>query len=134
MKLEEIIRSGLSRVDTIAVKRTALNPLLWMVGLVTPLALVLTAIVGDQVARWGLLCLAAVPVLFTMVVYLVWMFKDPDRLQSEEYRVWQQTLQFLYKKGSSTEIVDVASQIARIEILDFGRTVEKKNEDVSSGL
>jgi hypothetical protein len=32
MKLEEIIRTGLSRVDTIAVKRTAINPALWLVG------------------------------------------------------------------------------------------------------
>jgi hypothetical protein len=35
----------------------------------------------------GLLVFAAVPILFTMVVYLIWMFRDPDRLQSEEYRV-----------------------------------------------
>jgi hypothetical protein len=126
IRLEEIIRTGLSRVDTIAVKRTALNPLLWIVGLVTPLALVLTAIVGDQVARLGLLCFAAVPVLFTMVVYLVWMFRDPDRLQSEEYRVRQQALKYLYKKGGSTEIVDVANQVARIEILDLGRNGGEK--------
>jgi len=51
MKLEEIIRTGLSRVDTIAVKRTAINPALWLVGLITPLSLVLTAIIGDQIAR-----------------------------------------------------------------------------------
>ena len=87
MKLEEIIRTGLSRVDTIAVKRIALNSALWLVGLITPLCLVLTAIVGDQARQLVYFCFAAVPALFAMVVYLVWMFRDPDRLQSEEYRV-----------------------------------------------
>jgi hypothetical protein len=115
MKLEEVIRSGLSRVDTIAVKRTVLNPALWLVGLITPLSLVLAAIVGDQVTRLVLFCFAAVPVVFTFMIYLVFMFRDPDRLQSEEYRVRQQALRYLYKKGGSTEIVDVANQVARIE-------------------
>jgi len=78
-------------------------------------ALVLTAIIGDQVARLILFCFAAAPVLFTFVVYMVFMFRDPDRLQSEEYRVRQQALRYLYKKGGSTEIVDIANQVARIE-------------------
>ena len=43
------------------------------------------------------------------------MFRDPDRLQSEEYRIRQRALQILYKKGGSTEIVDVAKQVTRIE-------------------
>lgn len=64
MKLEEIIRTGLSRVDTIAVKRTAINPALWLVGLITPLSLVLTAIIGDHVARLILFCFAAAPSSF----------------------------------------------------------------------
>ena len=78
MKLEEITRTGLSRVDTIAVKRTAINPALWLVGLITPLSLVLTAIIGDQVARLILFCFAAAPVLFTFAVYVAFMFRDPD--------------------------------------------------------
>lgn len=56
MKLEEIIRTGLSRVDTIAVKRTAINPALWLVGLITPLSLVLTAIIGRPVDTVLLRC------------------------------------------------------------------------------
>ena len=62
MKLDEIIRTGLSRVDTIRVVRTAINPLLWLVGLTTPIAFIFTAIIGDQVIRLALLGFAAVPV------------------------------------------------------------------------
>jgi ABC-type bacteriocin/lantibiotic exporter with double-glycine peptidase domain len=87
MKLEEIIRTGLSRVDTVRVVRTAINPLLWLVGLTTPIAFILAAIIGDQVIRLVLLCFAAVPVLVTLIAYVIFMFRDPDRLQSEEYRI-----------------------------------------------
>jgi len=128
MKLEEIIRTGLSRVDTIAVKRTAINPALWLVGLITPLSLVLTAIIGDQVARWILFLLRCGPGSFTFVVYVVFMFRDPDRLQSEEYRVRQQALRYLYKKGGSTEIVDIANQVARIETSQSRLDGGEKNE------
>jgi ABC-type bacteriocin/lantibiotic exporter with double-glycine peptidase domain len=115
MKLEEIVRAGLSRVDTIRVVRTAINPLLWLVGLTTPLAFITAAIIGDLTVRLILICLAAVPVLVTLVAYIMFMFRDPDRLQSEEYRIRQRALQILYKKGRSTEVVDVATQVARIE-------------------
>jgi ABC-type bacteriocin/lantibiotic exporter with double-glycine peptidase domain len=115
MKLEEIIRTGLSRVDTIRVVRTAINPLLWLVGLTTPLAFILAAIIGDQLTRLILICFAAVPVIATLIVYIIFMFRDPDRLQSEEYRIRQRALQILYKKGGGTEIVNIANQIARVE-------------------
>ncbi len=115
MKLDEIIRTGLSRVDTIRVVRTAINPLLWLVGLTTPVAFILAAIIGDQLIRLILICFAAVPVVVTLVVYVVFMFCDPDRLQSEEYRIKKRALQILYKKGGSADIVDVVNQVARIE-------------------
>jgi ABC-type bacteriocin/lantibiotic exporter with double-glycine peptidase domain len=115
MKIEEIVRTGLSRVDTIRVVRTAINPLLWLVGLTTPLAFILVVFIADQLIRLLLISFAAIPVIVTLVVYIIFMFRDPDRLQSEEYRIRQRALQLLYKKGGSTDIVDVANQTARIE-------------------
>jgi hypothetical protein len=115
MKLDEIIRTGLSRVDTIRVVRTAINPLLWLVGLTTPIAFILAAIIGDQMIRFVLLGFAAVPVLVTLIAYVIFMFRDPDRLQSEEYRIRRRALEILYKTGGNTEIVDVANQVIRVE-------------------
>ena len=129
MKLDELIRTGLSRVDTIAVKRTALNSALWIVGLITPLALVLTTIVGDQFRQLIYFCFAAGPVLFAMVVYLVWMFRDPDRLQSEEYRVRLQELRLRYRKGRKPVVIDPTNEMGRIE-QDHGGT----HENPSSGV
>jgi ABC-type bacteriocin/lantibiotic exporter with double-glycine peptidase domain len=127
MKLEEIIRTGLSRVDTIRVVRTAINPLLWLVGLTTPIAFIFAAIISDQMIRLLLLCFGAVPVLVTLIVYVIFMFRDPDRLQSEEYRIRQRALQILYKKGGNTEIVDVANQVIRVEASN-PRTGSGENE------
>jgi ABC-type bacteriocin/lantibiotic exporter with double-glycine peptidase domain len=127
MKIEEIVRTGLSRVDTIRVVRTAINPLLWLVGLTTPLALVFAAFIGDQIVRLLLVGFAAVPVIVTLIVYIIFMFRDPDRLQSEEYRIRQRALQILYRKGGSADIVDVANQVARIETsTSQGEAGEKK--------
>ena len=105
----------LSRVDTIRVVRTAINPLLWLVGLTTPLAFILIALISDQLIRMTLIIFAAAPVLTTLVVYIIFMYRDPDRLQSEEYRIRQRALRILYRKGGSTEIVDVAKEVAQVE-------------------
>jgi hypothetical protein len=54
------------------------------------------------------------------------MFRDPDRLQSEEYRIRQRALQILYRKGGKTDVVDVTSQAARIETSHIGPDAGEK--------
>jgi len=115
MKLDEIIKTGLSRVDTIKV-RTAVNPLLWLVGLTLPACLSAAVVIADQIVRLALLALAAIPILITIIAYFIFLFRDPDRLQSEEYRIRQRALQILYKKGAAAEIVEVANDMPRLKI------------------
>ncbi len=109
------------------VVRTAINPLLWLVGITTPLSVVLAATVTDQWMRIALFGLAGTPVVVTIAAYFVLMFRDPDRLQSEEYRLQQRALQIFYKQGASAEIVDVAKEIARTENLRGGFTDGEKS-------
>jgi len=66
----------------------------------------------------GLLAFAALPVIVTIIAYFIFMFRDPDRLQSEDYRIRQRAIQLLYRKGGITEIVDVTRQELRLEIED----------------
>jgi ABC-type multidrug transport system fused ATPase/permease subunit len=115
MKLEEIVRAGLSRVDTIRVVSTAVNPLLWLVGMTTVSAVVAILFVGDQLVRLALIGFAAVPVLATLVFYAIFMFRDPDRLQSEEYRIQLRELKLRLRQHQRPEIVDITGQKARIE-------------------
>ena len=114
MRIEEVVRTGLSRIETITT-RTAINPLLWLVGLTLPLLLGAAVLIPDRAIRFALIGSAMIPIAYTLVAYSVWMFRDPDRLQSEEFRVRQRALQFLYRKGSSAEIVDLASRETRLE-------------------
>jgi hypothetical protein len=120
LKLEEILRAASSRVETVRVIRTAVNPLLWLVGLTTPLSLVSAILIEDRMIRIALLAFATLPIIVTIVAYFIFMFRDPDRLQSEEYRLRQRALQMLYKQGASAEIVDVAREIAQTESLPGG--------------
>lgn len=120
MKIKDIVRAAASGVDTVRVIRTAINPLLWLVGITTPLALVLGFLTPDPAARVFLFGFAAAIVAASFVAYFVILFRDPDRLQSEEYRLRQRALQMLYKQGASAEIVDVAREIPRTESLPGG--------------
>jgi hypothetical protein len=120
LKLENIIRAAASGVDTVRVVRTAMNPLLWLVGITVPLALVLGFLSADLLVRVFLLGFAAVIVTAAFAAYFVILIRDPDRLQSEEYRLQQRALQMLYKQGVSPEIVDPAQEIARMESLPGG--------------
>jgi hypothetical protein len=120
MRLPDFIRAATSRVETLRVVRTAVNPLLWMTGIVTPLSLVLAVIANERWMRVALLSLGALPVAVTLAAYFVLLFRDPDRLQSEEYRLRQRALQMVYKKGAGAEIVDAATEIVRTERLPGG--------------
>lgn len=117
MKLDEIFKTGLWRLDVIRV-RTAVNPLLWLVGLITPLIFITAIVIDDRPIRIGLLAFAALPIIVTIIAYFIFMFRDPDRLQSEDYRIRQRAIQLLYRKGGTTEIVDVTRQEPRLEIED----------------
>ncbi|MDE2016067.1 MAG: hypothetical protein KGI57_00005, partial [Hyphomicrobiales bacterium] len=105
MKLDEYVKAATARVETIRV-RTAVNPLLWLVGLVTPVSLAAAVLSDDPTVRIVCLALAAAPVLVAVVAIFLFMFYDPDRLQSEEYRLRQRALQMIYRKGANAEVVD----------------------------
>ncbi|EJW13245.1 hypothetical protein A33M_0102 [Rhodovulum sp. PH10] len=113
-KLDEIVRAGLSRVDTIRVVRTAVNPLLWLVGLTVPLFLLAAVLIDDRPVRLLLIGLAALLVLPALVAYFILLFRDPDRLQSEEYRIRLQELRFRYRKGRRPVAVERATETGRI--------------------
>jgi hypothetical protein len=46
---------------------------------------------------------------------MILMFRDPDRLQSEEYRIRLRELKLLYRTRRSPEVIEAANEVARIE-------------------
>lgn len=120
MKLEDLVRTASTRVDAVRVVGSAINPLLWLTGLVSPLS-------GCpyRPAKLGNVrpcsCSQSVPVAITIAVYVRFMIRDPDRLQSEEFRLRQRALKMLYKRGANAEILEVAKESPRVEKLPGAR-------------
>jgi len=120
MNIDEMLKHGMSRVGNVYV-RSALNPFLWSFCWSLAFLGFAVAFRDDPLAKYGLLLLAAVPMLVTMGIGCYFAFTTPDRLQSEEYHLRQQALQILYRKGTTAEIEKVIG--GEIEALG---TAEKK--------
>jgi hypothetical protein len=93
-----IERAAVVKVDN------ALNPLLWLTAVVTPVSAVLAAFVANPALATAFLLLAAIPVALVALAYFLFLFRDPDRLQSEEYQLKQQQIE-LFQKGQETPII-----------------------------
>lgn len=116
MRPEEAFRSWTSRAGTVKV-RNVLNPLLWMMALVFPTSALAVYLLRDHAIFPAVFAaLAAAPVLVSLLAYLILIFRDPDRLQSEEYQLRHHALQILYRKDATAEIVDIVNEMPRLEI------------------
>ena len=117
MKVDELIRGATSHAESVKVSRTGINPLLWLVGLITPLALALAAWTDDAPLRIALLAFAGLPPCVAIVAWFMLFFLRPQMLESEEYRLRQSAIRLLIDSAGDEKIVNAATQIARIESL-----------------
>ena len=116
MKSGDFIGNWTSRAGVVKV-RNALNPMPWVLALVLPASLLAAYFFRDDVfLKYFFSGLGALPVVLTLLAYFIYMYRDPDRLQSEEYVLRQQALQYLYKKDATSEIVDIIQEAPRLGI------------------
>ena len=114
MSLDEIVR-GVSRAGVVRV-HNAMNPLLWTMAVASPVCFLKAYGFRDNpFLRTLLVGIGALPILLTLIAYFIFMLRDPDRLQSEEFRIKQQAIQVLRKTGRGIDIVDVATDVPRVE-------------------
>jgi hypothetical protein len=69
---------------------SAINPLLWLAALVLP-----TSLTGAYfLPEFRLMFVSAMVVVITapIIAYFIWMFRDPNRLQSEDYQLENQRM------------------------------------------
>jgi hypothetical protein len=114
MKLDEIVKAGLWRLGVVRV-RTVVNPLLWLVGLTLPCSVLAGVFVDDQLLKLVFLGFAGISIVSTLVAYFIFMFRAPDRLQSEEYQLRQRELRMIYRHGRRPDMFDEANQDVRVE-------------------
>lgn len=98
-------RAGVLRV------RTVLNPLLWLTATVMPACFTAGGVIGYESALGTAITLAGlVPPLITLVFYVVFAIRDPDRLQSEEFVVRSMELRLYERREREIAIVGRAEQ------------------------
>src|SRR5262249_54817487 len=86
---------------TAAVRRnSALNPMLKLTAILTPLCFTMAYLFKDQAWVAVLFSLVGlVPAAITCYTYVYLLLKNPELLGSEEFRIQQQALQVIAQKG-----------------------------------
>lgn len=79
--------------------KSALNPILWLCAIVSIPCLILVPFF-ESLQTW-LFGLAALPVVTAIVGFFFLLVVDRDKLQSEEYQLRKQTLEFMQQKGQA---------------------------------
>ncbi len=77
--------------------RSALNPILWLCGIITIPGLIAAGIMR-QTPNW-LLALSFAPVITAILGFLFLLLFDRDKLQSEEYQIRKLQLEMIEEKG-----------------------------------
>jgi hypothetical protein len=116
MKTEDLFERFTQSAQEAVMKlrvRSALNPCLWLCGIVT-LPSLAGAVYTTGAIQIILALIAGAPVLIFGVGFLFFMTKDPDKLQSEEYQIQKMALELIEEKGgripiSPTSIVAITN-------------------------
>lgn len=99
---------------------TALNPILWLTAVVTPTSLLAAVFSSDAIVQLAALCLAALPVAVAVLAYFIFLFRDPNRLQSEEFQLRQQELILLRKGDDAPILIEETEGVTQREALERG--------------
>lgn len=114
MKFGDSINHIMSRAGVVRVQN-APNPFLWTIpGGLVGLIICLSASYFFRDLEYILvvfgLIFAGIPLLVTLVAGFILLFRDPDRLQSEQYLLRKQLTMMIYKKNTDGNIEIINSQ------------------------
>ena len=124
MKLDRILSSATSHVESIRISRTGINPLLWIVGLVSPLAMTLCVLLvffgGDKGVLFAaaFLAIGVIPILIAACAYFMLFCRRPELLETAEYRLKRHAQIIAYEQGKSAEIMEAEPSFARLRSVD----------------
>jgi hypothetical protein len=103
--IERMAGSARTAAASLRVK-SALNPMLWLCGMVSLPSFTLAYFVRDYgTLSTVLIVVGSLPVAANIVGFFYFMIRSPERLQSEEYQIRQATLDLIKSKGSPFEIL-----------------------------
>jgi hypothetical protein len=89
--------------------RSALNPALWLCGIVAVPAAIAGALTASP--PWWISVLVLAPVALAIFGYLFLLFFDRDKLQSEDFQIRKKTLEMFEQKGMSGPQLPVIEEV-----------------------
>lgn len=92
--------------------RSALNPMLWLTGIATPLCFAAAYLFRDHPVVLAILIAAGLfPIAVTCMGFSYFALTKPEKLQSEDYQIRHETLQIIQEKSGALTL-DTASLTA----------------------
>jgi hypothetical protein len=124
--LKVLLREGLATIK----HRTVVQPLLWLCGTFSLGCFLISALFKDLWLQRGVFLVGVVPIVLFVFAYTYFMFKDPDRLHSEEFQLKRRSLSIVESKGGTISFLPVdlsTDPYATSRLLPSG--VEKQEDE-----
>lgn len=101
--IDRVTRSASEAMVKLRV-RSALNPLLWLSGLISVPSIV-ACIYSTGALQVFFAALSALPPVAACIAFAYLLLKDPDKLQSEEYQIQKRVLDIIEEKGGTVPLL-----------------------------
>ena len=109
ISLRELVTTKVTEAGGRLTVRSALNPILWLAGIVTVPSLAVLPFMSAP-PSW-LIVLAFSPVIAAIFGFLFLLIFDRDKLQSEDYQIKKSYLELIEEKGSHEVIAAVSADL-----------------------
>lgn len=101
-QLEQIAAKAVESGGKLKV-HSALNPILWLCGIITVPAIVAASYISPT-PLW-LVVLVFIPVTTAILGFLFLLVFDRDKLQSEDYQIQKRSLELIEQKGDAAPLM-----------------------------
>ena len=131
MDIKENIASRMIEAGGQLSVRSALNPMLWLCGIMEAPCFILCYFL-KEIPTW-LVIFIFLPLVVTLIGFLFLLLFDRDKLQSEEYQLKKRSMELVQQKGdpnpqiSSNENIEGSDMIEDVTYESI-ETLETKNE------
>jgi SNF family Na+-dependent transporter len=110
MDIEKLVATVCSQANVSRhITKSVMTPMILVLGITVPLCFGFAYLFRDDpYIKYPLMIVGVLTVLVSCVMYLYFAFTKPERLQSEDYQIQQQTLQMISKKAGQIVVEPIA--------------------------
>lgn len=99
--------ANLANVISVGNRANAFVPLIILDSILIPVIFLFIYVSDDKVIRYSLVALIALLVIGSLIAYFIMLFKKPELLQTEHFRIEDKKLNMIAEKGSDFKILPV---------------------------